>query len=265
MLTPPSSERIEVGVDEVGRGCLSHSVVAAACVLPADMDMDHPLVAYIKDSKKVTEKKRKSVEAYIKSIATAWAIGEASVEEIDTVNILQATFIAMHRALDQVYEKVQFEHIIVDGPHFKPYLKDDTRLSNTCVPEGDAKYLCIAAASILAKCYRDDMVCAMVQNNPELEKYGFSSHKGYGTKKHLDALKQYGVTPHHRKSFSPVAAIVHGHSPSTSSNTNPNPNTIASPNTNTNANVKDNKKKYNKYTYTRVSAPLQFVDSDEDE
>jgi len=220
MLQPPSTTRIEVGCDEVGRGCLSHSVVAAACILPSDIDVSDPMVALIKDSKKLSEKKRKEVEQFIKRIAVAWAIGEASVAEIDEVNILQATFRAMHRALDKVYVATKFQHSLVDGPHFKQYFQKRTPetelpnvspnifIPNTCIPSGDAVHMSIAAASILAKCYRDDMVCDMVKQNPELEKYGFASHKGYGTAKHLQALRQYGATSHHRKSFSPVAAVL---------------------------------------------------------
>lgn len=220
MLQPPSSRRIEVGVDEVGRGCLSHSVVAGACVLSHDMDMTDPLVAFIKDSKKLSEKKRMLVEAFIKRVAVAWAVGEASVAEIDERNILKATHIAMHRALDSVYDKCKFQYILVDGPHFKPYFQDKDIekqercfVPNTCVVNGDAVHMSIAAASILAKCYRDDMVCRMVTEDTtgHLAKYGFESHKGYGTKKHLEALKEHGVTVHHRRSFAPVAAAIRLH------------------------------------------------------
>lgn len=218
MLCPPSKTRIEVGVDEVGRGCLSHSVVAGACVLPQDLDLAHPLVASIKDSKKLSEKKRVQVCAFIKSVAVAWAVGEATVDEIDEHNILKATFMAMHRALDKVYAQCKFGHILVDGPHFRQYFQDRDNgitgeryfIPNTCVLNGDAVHMSIAAASILAKCYRDDMVCRIVAEDATgtLAKYGFESHKGYGTKKHMDALNAYGATLHHRKSFAPVAAIL---------------------------------------------------------
>jgi ribonuclease HII len=214
MLEIPSSQRIEVGVDEVGRGCLSHNVVAAACILPSTIDVNNPMTLLIKDSKKLSEKKRKLVEDYIKQHAIAWGIGEATVEEIDSLNILQASLLAMHRALDVVYMKHPFQHILADGPHFKPYFQDKADgsgrkfIANTCVLHGDATYMNIAAASILAKCYRDDAVCKHVATNPDLEKYGFAQHKGYGTKKHLDALKTHGVTPHHRKTFGPVAALI---------------------------------------------------------
>jgi ribonuclease HII len=212
MLKLPSATRVEVGVDECGRGCLYGVVVAAACILPADLSPDDALVPYIKDSKKLTEKKRTEVAKYIKEKALAYGIGEGTVEEIDTINILQANFRAMHRALDQVYEKLPFEHILVDGPHFKRYIKPNTNppviVPYTAIPQGDAEYMNIAAASILAKTYRDAVIVQMVADNPALDKYGLKSNKGYGTKKHMDALKEHGATPYHRKSFAPVAAAL---------------------------------------------------------
>ena len=199
----PSSTIIEIGCDEVGRGCLSHPVVAAACIMPSDLVYPD----FIKDSKKISEKVRQKAETYIKTHAIAWAIGVASVEEIDTLNILNASLLAMHRALEIVYETVQFQHIYVDGPHFKPAFKD---VHHTCVLQGDSKYINIAAASILAKCARDAMVCESVIAHPELDlaKYDFAKHKGYGTPAHLKALKTYGVTQFHRKTFAPVAALL---------------------------------------------------------
>ena len=212
MLKLPSTLYIEVGVDECGRGPLFGPVVAAACVLPTNLPQDDPLLPYIKDSKKLTEKKRNEVVKYIKEKALAYGIGEASVQEIDSLNILQANFRAMHRALDQVFEKVEFEHILVDGPHFKRYIKPNTNppiiIQYTTIPQGDAQYMNIAAASILAKTYRDDLIIKMVNDDPSLDKYGLKTNKGYGTKKHMDALKEHGATPHHRKSFAPVAAAI---------------------------------------------------------
>ena len=202
-LIAPSSTLIEVGCDEVGRGCLSHPVVAAACIMPSyNIYPD-----FIKDSKKVSEKNRNKAETYIKTHALEWAIGIATVEEIDTLNILNASLLAMHRALETVYTSVQFQHIYIDGPHFKPAFKD---VPNTCVLQGDSKYINIAAASILAKCARDAMVCNSIDAHPELElaKYGFAKHKGYGTPQHLKALETYGVTQFHRKSFAPVAKLL---------------------------------------------------------
>jgi ribonuclease HII len=171
-----------------------------------------PLVPFIKDSKKLSEKKRNEVATYIKEIALAYGIAEASVEEIDSINILQANFRAMHRALDQVYEKTQFKHILVDGPYFKRYIKPNTNppviIPYTPIPKGDSEYMNIAAASILAKTYRDNLITQMVSDDSSLEKYGLISNKGYGTKKHMDALKEHGATSHHRKSFAPVSAVL---------------------------------------------------------
>jgi ribonuclease HII len=201
------------GLDESGKGDLFGPVVSACVIATGEMTREW-IELGIKDSKKLSEKKRKIVADYIKQNAIAWGIGEATVEEIDSMNILQASLLAMHRALDVVYGTHPFQHILADGPHFKPYFQDKADgsgrkfIANTCVLQGDATYMNIAAASILAKCYRDDAVCKHVADNPELEKYGFAQHKGYGTKKHLDALKTHGVTPHHRKSFGPVAALV---------------------------------------------------------
>ena len=204
-LIPPSPTEgvIEVGVDEAGRGCLSHSVVAGACILPQNIDMSHPLTSLIRDSKKLSEPKRKQVCDYIKEIAVAYATGEATPAEIDEINILQATFLAMHRALDVVREKVEFTKIFVDGPHFKQY----HAIQSQCVCSGDALYMNIAAASILAKCKRDELVIQSVASDPRLEHYGFEQHKGYGTKKHLDALKAFGASEHHRRTFGPVKCI----------------------------------------------------------
>ena len=202
-LIVPSSSIIEIGCDEVGRGCLSHPVVAAACIMPSYVIYPD----FIKDSKKISEKVRSKAEIYIKTHALAWAIGEASVEEIDSLNILNASLLAMHRALEEVYKSVQFQHIYVGGPYFKPAFKD---VPHTCVLQGDSKYINIAAASILAKCARDTMVCESIAAHPELDlaKYGFANHKGYGTPQHINALITYGITPFHRKSFAPITKLL---------------------------------------------------------
>jgi ribonuclease HII len=176
-------------------------VVAAACVLPANVA--HP--AYVRDSKTLTEKGRETAQSYIKRVALGWAIGTASVEEIDRVNILNATMLAMHRALDAVYEQVAFQHICVDGPIFRPAFRD---VPHTCVVGGDATHANISAASILAKCARDALVCTSVRDDPSLAPYGFASHKGYGTPAHLRALQTHGVTPYHRRTFAPVAKLL---------------------------------------------------------
>jgi len=214
MLQLPSKECIEVCVDEVGRGTLMGNVVAAAVIWPSDVDPEDKMMLQINDSKKITPKKRAILEKYIKNNCVAYGIGEATVEEIDKFNILKATHIAMHRALDMVYSKNKFDAILVDGDKFKPYMCPDqnseiTVIPHECIEGGDSKVLGIAAASILAKEYRDNYVKNIVKEHPELdEKYGWFSNKGYGTKKHMDGLKQFGASSYHRKTFAPVARVL---------------------------------------------------------
>ena len=179
--------KIEAGCDEAGRGCLAGSVYAAAVILPEDYQND-----LLNDSKQLTEKKRYQLREIIQRDAVAWAVGIVMPEEIDKINILNASILAMHRALDQL--KVRPEAIIVDGNRFKKY-KD---LPHTTIVKGDGKYLSIAAASILAKTYRDDYMTELAKEYPQ---YDWLSNKGYPTKKHRDAIRQYGITPYHRKSY----------------------------------------------------------------
>ena len=179
--------RIEAGCDEAGRGCLAGSVYAAAVILPPDYQNE-----LLNDSKQLTEKRRYELREIIKRDAVAWAVGIVTPEEIDKINILNASILAMHRALDQL--KVRPEAIIVDGNRFKPYQK----LPYTTIVKGDGKYLSIAAASILAKTYRDDYMNELAKEYPQ---YDWLSNKGYPTKKHREAIKQYGITPFHRKSY----------------------------------------------------------------
>lgn len=179
--------KIEAGCDEAGRGCLAGSVYAAAVIFPADYQNDE-----LNDSKQLTDKKRHQLREIIERDALAWAVGVVTPEEIDKINILNASFLAMHRALDQL--KVRPEAIIVDGNRFKQYGK----IPHTCIVKGDAKYLSIAAASILAKTYRDDYMDGLAEEYPQ---YDWKSNKGYPTKKHRDAIRQYGVTPYHRMSY----------------------------------------------------------------
>lgn len=177
----------EAGCDEAGRGCLAGSVYAAAVILPPDYENE-----MLNDSKKLTDKKRKKLRETIEKDAVAWAVGIVTPEEIDRINILNASFLAMHRALDQL--KVRPQAIIVDGNRFKPYQK----LPYTTIVKGDGKYLSIAAASILAKTYRDDYMDMLAEEYPQ---YDWKSNKGYPTKKHRDAIRDYGVTPYHRLSY----------------------------------------------------------------
>lgn len=179
--------KIEAGCDEAGRGCLAGSVYAAAVILPEDYQNE-----LLNDSKQLTEKKRYLLREIIKRDAIAWAVGIVSPEEIDKINILNASILAMHRALDQL--KVRPEAIIVDGNRFKPYQE----LPYTTIVKGDGKYLSIAAASILAKTYRDDYMNKLAEEYPQ---YDWLSNKGYPTKKHREAIKQFGITPYHRKSY----------------------------------------------------------------
>ena len=179
--------KIEAGCDEAGRGCLAGSVYAAAVILPEDYQNE-----LLNDSKQLTEKRRYQLREMIERDAIAWAVGIVTPEKIDKINILNASILAMHRALDQL--KVRPEAIIVDGNRFKPYQK----LPHTTIVKGDGKYLSIAAASILAKTYRDDYMNKLAEEYPQ---YDWISNKGYPTKKHREAIRQFGITPYHRKSY----------------------------------------------------------------
>ena len=184
---------VEAGCDEAGRGCLAGSVYAAAVILPEDYQND-----LLNDSKQLTEKKRYELREIIQRDAVAWAVGIVTPEEIDKINILNASILAMHRALDQL--QVRPEAIIIDGNRLKPYKDpaDGKPLPHTTIVKGDGKYLSIAAASILAKTYRDDYMNDLAKEYPQ---YDWLSNKGYPTKKHRDAIRQYGITPYHRKSY----------------------------------------------------------------
>jgi len=179
--------KIEAGCDEAGRGCLAGSVYAAAVILPQDYQNE-----LLNDSKQLSEKRRYELRDIIQRDAVAWAVGIVTAEEIDHINILNASILAMHRALDQL--KVRPEAVIVDGNRFKPYHD----LPYTTIVKGDGKYLSIAAASILAKTYRDDYMNKLAEEYPQ---YDWLSNKGYPTKKHREAIKLYGISPYHRKSY----------------------------------------------------------------
>ena len=209
--------KIEAGCDEAGRGCLAGSVYAAAVILPEDYQNE-----LLNDSKQLSEKRRYELREIIERDAIAWAVGIVTPEEIDKINILNASILAMHRALDAL--KVEPEAIIVDGNRFKPYTPPSLRnvmpnspssslnishstfhippstfhLPHSTIIKGDAKYLSIAAASILAKTYRDDYMNKLAEEYPQ---YDWRSNKGYPTKKHREAIKQFGITPYHRKSY----------------------------------------------------------------
>lgn len=178
---------VEAGCDEAGRGCLAGSVFAAAVILPPDYENE-----LLNDSKKLSDRKRKQLREIIEHDALDWAVGIVEPGEIDEINILNASILAMHRALDQL--KVRPEAVIVDGNRFKPY-RD---LPYTTIVKGDGKYLSIAAASILAKTYRDDYMDRLAEDYPQ---YDWKSNKGYPTKKHRQAIRECGITPFHRRSF----------------------------------------------------------------
>jgi ribonuclease HII len=187
---------VEAGCDEAGRGCLAGSVYAAAVILPPDYENE-----MLNDSKQLTERRRYLLREQIERDAVSWAVGVVTPEEIDHINILNASILAMHRALDQL--TVRPQAIIVDGNRFKPYRNpgggdEGTVVPHTTIVKGDGKYLAIAAASILAKTYRDDYMNALAEEYPQ---YDWRSNKGYPTKKHREAIREYGVTPLHRRSY----------------------------------------------------------------
>ena len=186
---------VEAGVDEAGRGCLAGPVFAAAVILPDDYE--HPL---LNDSKQLTDRQRRQLREVIERDAVAWAVGTASPKEIDSINILNASILAMHRALDTVASVRKPEAVIVDGNRFKPW----GNLPYTTIVKGDGKYMAIAAASILAKTYRDDQMIALAQEYPG---YGWEQNKGYPTRQHRDAIRQFGLTPYHRLSFTQLPPV----------------------------------------------------------
>ena len=182
-----TKSKIEAGCDEVGRGCLAGPVVAAAVILPKKFK--HPL---LNDSKQLTKKDRDQLQEEIKQAALAWAVAEVSHEEIDQINILNASFKAMHLALDQLPTRPEL--LLIDGNRFKPY----QHIEHKCIIKGDAKFLSIAAASVLAKTYRDELMEKLALEFPG---YGWATNVGYPTPEHRDGIKTLGITPYHRRSF----------------------------------------------------------------
>lgn len=178
---------VEAGCDEAGRGCLAGAVYAAAVILPPDYKNE-----LLNDSKQLTERRRYQLREEIEREAVAWAVGVVDPDEIDKINILNASILAMHRALDQL--TVRPQAVIVDGNRFRPY-RD---LPCTTIVKGDGKYLSIAAASILAKTYRDDYMQRLAEEYPM---YDWKKNKGYPTLKHREAIRQHGTTPYHRMSY----------------------------------------------------------------
>lgn len=188
MLLPYMHENlVEAGCDEAGRGCLAGAVYAAAVILPHDFRNE-----LLNDSKQLTEKQRYALREVVEREALAWAVGVVIPEEIDRINILNASFLAMHRAVDQL--NLRPEHLLIDGNRFKKYQD----VPHTTVVKGDGKYMAIAAASVLAKTYRDDYMNRLAEEYPQ---YDWDSNKGYPTKKHREAIRLYGTTPYHRISY----------------------------------------------------------------
>lgn len=187
LLSSFTSDLIEAGCDEVGRGCLAGPVVAAAVILPKNYQ--HELLT---DSKQVSKEERRHLQTDIQRDALAWAVAEVSSAEIDQVNILNASFMAMHRALDQLQLRPEF--LLIDGNRFNPY----RNLRFECVIKGDAKYLSIAAASVLAKNHRDDLMEKLALQYPG---YAWETNVGYPTEDHREGIRSLGITPYHRRSF----------------------------------------------------------------
>lgn len=182
-----NKELIEAGCDEAGRGCLAGAVYAAAVILPTDYANER-----LNDSKKLTEHQRYALREEIERDALAWAVGVVLPAEIDKINILNASFLAMHRAIDQL--SIRPQHLLIDGNRFNKYHD----VPHTTVVKGDGKFLSIAAASILAKTYRDDYMNKLHEEYPM---YDWKGNKGYPTKKHREAIAKYGTTPYHRMTF----------------------------------------------------------------
>ena len=195
-------DKIEVGLDEAGRGCLFGPVCVAGVIWLDEDPIQDDKNYEIRDSKKVSEKKRTLLKDYIKDNSIAYNIQLIHHDDIDKYNILQATLRGMHLCLNNIIDIINVDTILIDGNHFDFYSdKNDNYIDHVCVINGDNIYKSIAAASILAKTYRDEWINKLVDENPELEKYDLRNNKGYGTKQHLDAIKKYGITKWHRKSF----------------------------------------------------------------
>jgi len=178
---------IVAGLDEAGRGCFAGPVHAAAVILPPEYSNK-----VLNDSKQLSEKQRYELRAEIEAMAIAWAVGVVDNEEIDEINILNASFLAMHRAMEKLGTDPGL--LLIDGNRFKPYLE----IPHECVVKGDGKYYAIAAASVLAKTYRDDFMLSIAEEYPV---YNWAANKGYPTRDHKDAINTHGITPYHRKSF----------------------------------------------------------------
>ena len=191
------SDKLEVGIDEVARGCLAGPVFVAAVIWPKDLECE--IQNEIKDSKKLSRKKRKYLREYIEENAIGFSVAYKDNNYIDKFNILNSTHKAMHEALNNL--NITPELILVDGNSFKPYYQNNELIENVCIIEGDNNYLSIACASILAKEYHDEYIKNLVKSDSSLEVYDWENNMCYGTKKHIEAISNYGLTKYHRKTF----------------------------------------------------------------
>jgi len=198
------TDKLEVGIDEVARGCLAGPVFSAAVIWPKDLNCE--IENQIKDSKKISKQKRTRLKDYIEYNAIDFSVAQIDNTIIDKYNILNATHMAMHEALNNL--NVVPELILVDGNSFKPYYYKDELIDHICIVEGDNKYISIACASILAKVYHDEYIETLLQTDSELHKYGWVSNMCYGTKIHLEAIKEHGISKYHRKTFGICAEYI---------------------------------------------------------
>ena len=198
-----TSDLLEAGVDEVARGCLAGPVFAAAVIWPREIELETDFTLELKDSKKLSRNQRNNLREYIEAYAIDYSVASVNNQEIDSINIRNASFLAMHRAIQGL--NVDPDLLLVDGNAFKPYLTPGSRdvIEHKCIISGDDKYQSIAAASILAKVYHDDFIDSLLNNNEDLKKYGWSTNMCYGTAEHIEAIKKHGISPYHRKSFGP--------------------------------------------------------------
>lgn len=191
------SELLEAGVDEVARGCLAGPVYAAAVIWPKELELEETIT--LRDSKKLSKKKREEMKDYIEATALDFSVAFEPPETVDTINILNASISAMHKAVDGL--NVVPEYLLIDGNKFKPYIRDGDLIPHECFVKGDDLYQSISAASILAKVYHDNYITELCEKEPELDIYDWRKNMCYGTKIHLDAIKNNGITPYHRKTF----------------------------------------------------------------
>lgn len=194
-----TKDKLEIGIDEAGRGSLFGPVCVAAVIWP---DEEPDITKVIKDSKRLSEKQRDILREYIEDNAISFSVKMIQNDTIDKINILKSTMKGMHECIDEIRETIEVDTLLIDGDRFDPYMDHNFEcIDHHCIIGGDDTYKSIAAASILAKTYRDEYIKSLVQKDSTLEKYGLLTNKGYGTKAHKEAIRDYGLTQYHRKSF----------------------------------------------------------------